>query len=85
MAPRSFAAAWCEHIGSEPFQICPLCRRCLCDHPAYGETNFWKEAPAGCQKRRFRRLFLLYLRLCSGDLDVVGHQTLHRAEDPRWL
>jgi hypothetical protein len=56
-----FAAAWCEHIGIEPSKICPWCRLCVCDHPAYDEPHFWKEAPAGFQKRGFRNLFLLYL------------------------
>jgi hypothetical protein len=56
-----FAATWCTHGGAEASKICPACTRCLCAHPAYGDPHCWTEAPAGFQKRGFRRLFLFYL------------------------
>src|SRR3989442_1612074 len=40
-----FAARWCGHLDPEPSKICPSCEHCLCDHPAYHEPHFWKEAP----------------------------------------
>ena len=55
------AAAWCGHQEGELSKICPSCWRCVCEHPAYAEPHFWKEAPAGFQRRGFRRLFLFYL------------------------
>jgi len=56
-----FAAHWCEHIEAEPSKVCPGCNRCLCDHPAYAEPLFWKEAPSAFQAEGFGRLFLFYL------------------------
>jgi hypothetical protein len=56
-----FSAKWCEHLEREPSKVCPHCRRCLCDHPAYGEPLFWKDAPLAFQAVGFRKLFLLYL------------------------
>jgi len=56
-----FAAVWCAHYAAEPSKICPRCRRCMCDHPAYEEPNFWKDAPPAFQRRGFQRLFLYYL------------------------
>jgi hypothetical protein len=56
-----FTASWCEHRSPEASKICPHCTWCLCGHPAYAESNFWKEAPVGFQKQGFRRLFLFYL------------------------
>jgi hypothetical protein len=58
-----FSATWCEHLGTdrEPSKLCPSCRRCLCEHPAYGEPHFWKEAPRAFQAKGFRQLFLFYL------------------------
>jgi hypothetical protein len=56
-----FAASWCADQDGEPSKICPHCRRCVCQHPAYGEPHFWKEAPPVFQRRGFQRLFLLYL------------------------
>ena len=56
-----FAAAWCEHQGVELSKLCPSCRRCVCEHPAYAEPLFWKDAPTAFQKRGFRRLFMFYL------------------------
>jgi hypothetical protein len=50
-----------EIFKAEPSKICPACRRCLCDHPAYQEPNFWKDAPAAFRQRGFQRLFLYYL------------------------
>lgn len=56
-----FAASWCEHQAGEASKVCLSCRRCLCDHPAYTEPHFWKDAPAAFQRQGFRRLFLFYL------------------------
>ena len=56
-----FAACWCEHQQGEASKVCPSCRRCVCQHPAYLEPLFWKDAPAGFQQQGFRRLFLFYL------------------------
>ena len=56
-----FAARWCAHLEGEPSKVCPSCARCLCEHPAYGEHHFWKEAPLAFQRRGFNRLFLFYL------------------------
>jgi predicted amidophosphoribosyltransferase len=55
-----FAAAWCTH-AEERSKVCPECQRCLCDHPAYREQHFWKEAPLVFQREGFQRLFLFYL------------------------
>ena len=55
-----FAARWCVHDG-EPSKLCPGCQRCVCDHPAYREPDFWKPAPRAFQDRGFQRLFLFYL------------------------
>lgn len=55
-----FAAAWCRD-PEVPSKICPRCERCLCQHPAYQEPHFWKEAPPGFQRQGFERLFLYYL------------------------
>ncbi len=54
-----FAAAWCTH--AQPSKRCPHCNRCVCEHPAYEQPHFWKEAPAAFQREGFRRLFLYYL------------------------
>lgn len=56
-----FAASWCEHQEADASKLCPSCVRCLCNHPAYIEPHFWKEASAGFQQQGFRRLFLYYL------------------------
>ena len=56
-----FAAVWCEHLDGEPSKLCPACRRCVCEHPAYAEPHFWKEAPTAFRAEGFRRLFLFYL------------------------
>jgi hypothetical protein len=56
-----FTAAWCAHPSDRPSKICPHCRRCLCEHPAYDEPRFWKEAPRGFQRQGFRQLFLYYV------------------------
>ena len=56
-----FAAPWCGDAEEEPSKICPHCGRCLCQHPAYAEPNFWKEAPRVFQRHGFQRLFLYYL------------------------
>ena len=56
-----FAATWCAHQEGEASKICPSCRHCLCEHPAYAEPHFWKEAPEVFQQHGFRRLFLYYL------------------------
>jgi hypothetical protein len=56
-----FAAMWCEHVEREPSKRCPACRRCLCDHPAYIEPHFWKDAPMAFRAEGFRQLFLLYV------------------------
>lgn len=56
-----FAAPWCEHFEHEPSKVCPSCGTCSCDHPAYGEPGFWREAPAAFRDKGFERLFLLYL------------------------
>lgn len=40
-----FAASWCIHVEWAASKVCPHCRRCLCQHPAYQEPHFWKEAP----------------------------------------
>lgn len=55
-----FDAAWCAHVN-EPSKVCPRCDRCLCQHPAYQEPHFWKEAPLAFQRHGFQRLFLYYL------------------------
>lgn len=55
-----FGAAWCLHVD-EPSKVCPQCSRCLCEHPAYQEPHFWKDAPVAFQKQGFQRLFLYYL------------------------
>ncbi len=56
-----FAATWCAHPQGEPSKICPSCRECLCEHPAYLEPNFWKDAPLAFRQQGFQRLFLFYL------------------------
>jgi hypothetical protein len=56
-----FAAVWCAHVGDEPSKVCPSCARCVCEHPAYAEPNFWKDAPTAFRQRGFQRLFLYYL------------------------
>jgi len=57
-----FAASWClDAKEPEPSKVCPHCERCMCDHPAYGEPHFWKQAPLGFQRQGFQRLFLYYL------------------------
>jgi hypothetical protein len=56
-----FAAAWCTHQETDASKLCPHCRRCLCEHPAYAEPHFWKDAPPAFQHHGFRRLFLFYL------------------------
>ncbi len=56
-----FAASWCAHRKAQASKICPQCARCLCEHPAYTEPHFWKDAPMAFQKQGFRRLFLFYL------------------------
>ncbi len=56
-----FAAVWCNHPLAERSKICPHCDRCLCQHPAYQEPLFWKEAPLAFQRQGFQRLFLFYL------------------------
>jgi hypothetical protein len=56
-----FAATWCEHVERVPSKLCPLCRRCVCEHPAYAEPLFWKDAPRAFRDRDFERLFLFYL------------------------
>lgn len=56
-----FAATWCSHLESEPSKICPNCQQCLCEHPAYVEPNFWKDAPLAFRQQGFQRLFLFYL------------------------
>lgn len=56
-----FAAAWCEHQELEPSKICPFCAQCVCQHPAYAEPHFWKQAPIAFERQGFRRLFLFYL------------------------
>jgi len=33
----------------------------MCQHPAYQEPHFWKQAPLGFQRQGFERLFLYYL------------------------
>ena len=55
-----FAAAWCLD-AEERSKVCPHCRRCMCQHPAYREPLFWKQAPLGFQRQGFERLFLYYL------------------------
>jgi len=55
-----FAAAWCQDTR-EPSKVCPHCQRCMCEHPAYQEPHFWKQAPLGFQRQGFERLFLYYL------------------------
>lgn len=54
-----FAARWCTH--PERSKLCPHCDCCACEHPAYREPRFWKEAPLGFKRRGFQRLFLYYL------------------------
>ena len=66
-----FAAPWCAHQNAEASnaetshteasKVCPRCGHCLCEHPAYTEPHFWKEAPVAFQQQGFRRLFLFYL------------------------
>jgi len=56
-----FAARWCAHQGGDASKVCPHCTRCLCEHPAYEEPHFWKEAPEAFRRRGFQRLFLFYL------------------------
>ena len=56
-----FAATWCGHLLAEPSKSCPSCRQCLCEHPAYHEPNFWKDAPFAFRQQGFPRLFLFYL------------------------
>jgi len=56
-----FAATWCPHLEGEASKLCPNCVRCLCEHPAYGEPHFWKDAPEAFRQRGFDRLFLFYL------------------------
>jgi len=56
-----FAAAWCLHHAADASKMCPHCRRCMCEHPAYAEPHFWKDAPAVFLHHGFRRLFLFYL------------------------
>lgn len=56
-----FSATWCAHRSDKPSKLCPHCRRCMCEHPAYAEPRFWKEAPLGFQKQGFRQLFLYYV------------------------
>lgn len=56
-----FTAPWCEHFDGQPSKVCPSCRRCLCEHPAYAEPLFWKDAPAAFQSEGFKKLFLFYL------------------------
>lgn len=56
-----FAAAWCTHQEAEASKVCPQCRRCMCEHPAYAEPHFWKDAPPAFQRHGFQRLFLYYL------------------------
>jgi hypothetical protein len=56
-----FAAAWCLHHEADASKLCPHCRRCLCEHPAYAEPHFWKDAPPAFAHHGFRRLFLFYL------------------------
>ena len=56
-----FAATWCSHLDGEPSKICPSCQQCLCEHPAYLEPNFWKDAPLAFRQQGFQRLFLFYL------------------------
>lgn len=55
-----FAASWCLD-AEEPSKLCPHCQRCMCQHPAYREPHFWKQAPLGFQRQGFERLFLYYL------------------------
>ncbi len=55
-----FAAGWCRH-HEEPSKICPHCERCACEHPAYQEPHYWKEAPLAFKREGFERLFLFYL------------------------
>ena len=47
-----------RHIG---LKTCPHCGRCLCEHPAYQEPHFWKDAPVVFQRHEFQRWFLHYL------------------------
>ncbi len=54
-----FTATWCTH--PEPSKVCPHCDHCVCEHPAYQEPLFWKEAPLGFKREGFQRLFLYYL------------------------
>jgi hypothetical protein len=56
-----FAATWCSHLDGEPSKLCPSCQQCLCEHPAYLEPNFWKDAPLAFRQQGFQRLFLFYL------------------------
>lgn len=56
-----FAAPWCGHPNGEPSKLCPHCDACSCLHPAYGDPNFWRDAPPSFRANGFERLFLLYL------------------------
>jgi hypothetical protein len=56
-----FAAPWCGHCTDNPSKLCPHCERCSCEHPAYDEPNFWRDAPQPFRDHGFSRLFLLYL------------------------
>lgn len=56
-----FAATWCAHFDRDPSKVCPHCQSCSCEHPAYGEPGFWREAPEAFRDNGFERLFLLYL------------------------
>ena len=56
-----FEAVWCAHVDREPSKLCPTCGRCVCEHPAYAEPHFWKDAPMAFRAEGFQRLFLFYL------------------------
>jgi len=56
-----FSASWCAHQLGEPSKVCPQCASCVCEHPAYAEPHFWKEAPPVFRRHGFERLFLFYL------------------------
>ena len=56
-----FAAVWCEHVDRNPSKLCSHCQRCMCEHPAYDEPHFWKDAPTAFRTEGFDRLFLFYL------------------------
>lgn len=55
-----FTARWCRHRVSQCSKICPHCARCLCAHAAYGDPEYWAEAPPIFRKYGFKRLFILY-------------------------